>query len=156
MIFFLININNINGNDKFYVVELDVRHYNVLSPDHVIAGNIYFNGVGGDPPFYYLPALGGQNRMRGYFEGRYRDRNYFMMQLEYRQYFWWKFGFVVFAGAGDVAPELMKFSLTKLKYSYGLGLRFLFNKDEKVNLRMDLGFGNDGNSGIYFGIEEAF
>ena len=79
-----------------------------------------------------------------------------MMQLEYRQYFWWKFGFVVFAGAGDVASELMKFSLTELKYSYGFGLRFLFNKEEKVNLRVDLGFGNDGTSGLYFGIEEAF
>jgi hypothetical protein len=35
-------------------------------------------------------------------------------------------------------------------------LIFLFNKKEKVNLRVDVGFGNDGNSGIYFGIEEAF
>ena len=29
-------------------------------------------------------------------------------------------------------------------------------KNKKVNLRVDLGFGNDGNSGIYFGIEKAF
>ena len=78
------------------------------------------------------------------------------LQLEYRQYFWWKFGFVVFGGVGDVAPELTKFTINTIKYSYGLGLRFLFNKEEKVNLRVDLGFGNDGNSGIYFGIEEAF
>ncbi|MCK5086553.1 MAG: hypothetical protein KAQ90_03485 [Melioribacteraceae bacterium] len=144
------------GDYKFYSVELDLRHYNAFSPDHVIAGNVYFQGIGGDPPFYYLAALGGENRMRGYFEGRYRDKNYFMMQVEYRQYFWWKFGFAVFFGAGDVASELMQFSLTELKYSYGLGLRFLFNKDEKVNIRVDLGFGNDGNSGLYFGIEEAF
>ena len=94
--------------------------------------------------------------MRGYFEGRYRDYNYLMMQLEYRQYFWWRLGFAVFVGAGDVAPELMQFSLPDVKYSYGFGLRFLFNEEEKVNIRVDLGFGNDGNSGIYFGIEEAF
>jgi hypothetical protein len=37
-----------------------------------------------------------------------------------------------------------------------MGLRFLFNKKQKINLRMDLGFGQDGNSGVYFGIEEAF
>ncbi len=144
------------GDFIFYSFELDLRHYNSFSPDHVLAANIYFNGVGGDPPFYKLPALGGQYRMRGYYEGRYRDNNYLMMQLEYRQYFWWKFGLAVFLGAGDVAPELMKFTFSTIKYSYGFGLRFLFNSEEKVNLRMDLGFGNDGNSGIYFGIEEAF
>jgi outer membrane protein assembly factor BamA len=140
----------------FYTFEFDIRHYNAFSPDHVLAGNIYFAGSNGDVPFYKLQALGGQSRMRGYFEGRYRDKNYMMMQLEYRQYFWWKFGFAVFVGAGDVAPELMKFGLNELKYSYGVGLRFLFNKKEKVNIRVDLGFGNDGNSGLYFGIEEAF
>ena len=43
-----------------------------------------------------------------------------------------------------------------MKYSYGLGLRFLFNKQQKINLRMDIGFGSDGSRGIYFGIQEAF
>ena len=140
----------------FYSMELDVRHYRAFSPDHVLAGNFYFAAVSGDTPFYKLPALGGQYRMRGYFEGRYRDNVYSMLQLEYRQYFWWKFGFVVFAGMGDVAEDLHKFKFDELKYSMGFGLRFLFNKEEKVNLRMDLGFGSDGNNGIYFGIEEAF
>ncbi|MCK5453025.1 MAG: hypothetical protein KAJ16_01620, partial [Calditrichia bacterium] len=96
------------------------------------------------------------NRMRGYFEGRYRDLTYGMMQLEYRQYFWWRLGFIVFGGIGDVAEDLLQVKFEDLKYSYGLGLRYLFNKKEKVNLRLDLGIGQDGNSGIYFGIEEAF
>lgn len=79
-----------------------------------------------------------------------------MTQIEYRQYFWWRFGFVVFVGVGDVASDITKFKLNDLKLSYGAGLRFLFNKEEKVNLRVDLGIGLDGNSGVYFGIEEAF
>ena len=144
------------GDYVFYTFEIDVRHYNSFSPDHVIASNFYFAQALGDVPFYKLPALGGQNRERGYFYGRYRDKNYMTLQLEYRQYFWWRFGFVVFAGTGNVAPELTKFTFNDLKYSYGFGLRFLFNKEEKVNLRMDIGFGIDGNKGIYFGIEEAF
>jgi outer membrane protein assembly factor BamA len=144
------------GDYVFYTFEIDVRHYNSFSPDHVIASNFYFAQALGDVPFYKLPALGGQNRERGYFYGRYRDKNYMTLQLEYRQYFWWRFGFVVFAGTGNVAPELTKFTFNDLKYSYGFGLRFLFNKEEKVNLRMDIGFGIDGNRGIYFGIEEAF
>ena len=140
----------------FYTFEMDVRHYNAFSPDHVVAGNFYLAAASGDIPFYKLPALGGGNRMRGYFYGRYRDKVYSMIQLEYRQYFWWKFGFVAFAGLGDVAPNLLKFRLKEFKYSYGLGLRFLFNKEQRVNLRLDIGIGEDGNSGIYFGIEEAF
>ena len=55
-----------------------------------------------------------------------------------------------------MAQEFIKFDFTELKYSYGMGLRFLFNKKQKINLRMDFGFGQDGNSGVYFGIEEAF
>ena len=52
--------------------------------------------------------------------------------------------------------ELMNYSFSDLKYSYGAGLRFLFNKKEKVNLRVDFGFGNNGSKGIYLAIEEAF
>lgn len=46
--------------------------------------------------------------------------------------------------------------INELKYSFGGGLRYLFNKKEQVNLRMDIGIGPNGNTGIYFGIEEAF
>ena len=135
---------------------MDVKYFTAFSPDHVLAANFYLDAAAGETPFYKLPALGGSSRMRGYFEGRYRDNVFSMLQLEYRQYFWWKFGFVVFAGVGDVANDVTKFKLNDFKLSFGAGLRFLFNKEEKINLRVDLGFGNDGNSGIYFGIEEAF
>jgi outer membrane protein assembly factor BamA len=144
-------------NDYAYVnLEMDVRHFASFSPDHVFAANIYMAVTNGDVPFYRMPALGGQNIMRGYFKGRYRDRFYGAIQVEYRQYFWRRFGFVVFAGLGDVAESLIEISARDLKYSLGFGLRYLFNKEEKVNLRMDVGFGKDGNHGIYFGIEEAF
>jgi outer membrane protein assembly factor BamA len=140
----------------FSFFELDVRNYRAFSPDHVLAGNLYMSAATGETPFYKLPALGGQNRMRGYFTGRYRDNIYITAQLEYRQYFWRRFGFVVFGSAGDVAGELRQFTMNSLKFSAGAGLRFLFNKKEKVNLRVDLGFGEAGERGIYFGIQEAF
>jgi hypothetical protein len=94
--------------------------------------------------------------LRGYFAGRYRDNTFAMVQLEYRQFFWWKLGFVAFVGAGNVADEILNFGFSDLKYSYGAGLRLRFNEKQKVNLRVDMGFGNDGTKGIYFGIEEAF
>lgn len=140
----------------FTVLELDVRAYRAIAPDHVFAAQFYIQSVTGDTPFYKMPLLGGQNRMRGYFNGRYRDNFYGMFQMEYRQYFSKRFGFVAFGGLGNVSSEMLAFQFDNLKYSYGAGLRYMFNKKQKVNLRMDIGFGNDGNRGVYFGIQEAF
>ncbi len=140
----------------FTSIEIDVRYYKKLFKNQVLATNLYFNSVSSNAPFYKLPALGGQNRMRGYFEGRYRDRTYVMLQTEYRQYFSKRFGFVAFAGLGDVGSEITSLKFKEFKYSFGGGLRYLFNKKENVNLRVDIGIGKDGNTGIYFGIEEAF
>ena len=139
----------------FSWLEVNARRYWAFSPDHVIAVQVLLQTVGGNPPFYKLPALGGSRVMRGYFEGRYRDRDYFAWQVEYRQYFWKRFGFVAFAGMGDVIDDLTRLALRYLKVSYGAGLRYLFNEEQKINLRMDIGFGK-GTNGVYFGIEEAF
>ena len=144
------------GSDfTFNWVEVNARRYWAFAQDQVLAVQFYLNTVGGDPPFYKLAALGGSKIMRGYFEGRYRDNDYFAMQIEYRQYFWWRFGYAVFAGFGDVVDQITRLSITNLKPSYGFGLRFLFNKEQKINLRADIGFGKHTN-GIYFSIEEAF
>lgn len=140
----------------FTSFEVDVRYFKKLFKNQVLATNLYIHSVSSDAPFYKLPALGGQNRMRGYFNGRYRDHNYMTLQMEYRQYFWKKLGFVAFGGFGDVGSEITDLSFKELKYSFGGGLRYLFNKKENVNLRMDIGIGQDGSTGIYFGIEEAF
>jgi outer membrane protein assembly factor BamA len=144
------------GSDfTFSWIELNAKRYWAYRPDHVIAVQLYLNSTGGDPPFFKLPALGGPSILRGYFQGRYRDRNYFAIQAEHRQYFWWRMGFVVFAGVGDVVPEMTSLKSADMKTSYGFGLRFLFNKKRKINLRADIGFGKN-SSGIYFGVQEAF
>ncbi|MGB5321860.1 BamA/TamA family outer membrane protein [Lutimonas sp.] len=141
---------------NFALFELDVKSFLAIAPDHVFAFNMYVQSVVGDTPFYKLPALGGSKRMRGFFNGRYRDNFYGMLQAEYRQYFYRKWGFVAFAGAGNVSNTIVEYDFSSMKYSYGVGLRFLFNKQQKINLRMDIGFGSDGSRGIYFGIQEAF
>ena len=144
------------GEFIFYTTELDIRNYTSFSKDHVLAGQVYFFNAVGDVPFYALPKLGGQYKMRGYYEGRYVDNAYFTIQLEYRQYFWKRLGFVVFGSIGTVAPSPDKYQMSEMKISYGAGLRFLFNEEQMVNLRMDLGITREGDTGVYFGIEEAF
>jgi hypothetical protein len=144
------------GSDFTYKrVVGDLRKYTNLGNENIIATQVYFESTIGDVPFYKLPALGGRNRMRGYFLGRYRDKTYFTTQIEYRKIFWKRIGFVLFAGFGDVASAYNKFELEKLKYSFGGGLRYVFDEQERLNVRMDIGFGK-GTSGIYFSLEEAF
>ena len=69
------------GGYRFFLFELDVKHFWSFSPDHVFATNFYFEAASGETPFYKLPALGGPKRMRGYFHGRYRENIYMMLQL---------------------------------------------------------------------------
>lgn len=144
------------GSDfDFNRFEIDLRQYISLRSRKIIAYQIYFNAVDGTTPFYELPALGGQRIMRGYYQGRYRDDTLIASQVEYRSLLWRRFGYVLFAGIGDVAGNLNDLNLREVKASLGFGLRLKFSKTENVNLRADFGFGRN-TSGVYFGLEEAF
>ena len=94
--------------------------------------------------------------MRGYYLGRYRDKNMITFQTEYRFPVGWRFGGVCFLGFGDVANKIADFSPAEFKYSFGLGLRFMFDKQEKINARLDFGYTKDGDLGVYAMVVEAF
>ena len=94
--------------------------------------------------------------MRGYFEGRFRDKNLLALQAEYRLPLFWRFGLAAFAGAGKVADAFAELNSGGIKYSYGAGLRYLFSKREKIQVRLDVGFDGKGGSAFYFSIFEAF
>jgi outer membrane protein assembly factor BamA len=144
------------GSDYDYNrYEVDLRRYLGKNDASVFAFHVLGQLTSGTPPFYELPALGGQQIMRGYYEGRYRDRIYLAGQAEYRRHLWWKLGAVAFLGAGNVGHDANDIRIADFKISSGFGLRVLFNEKEKVNLRIDLGFGPDTN-GTYFALEEAF
>lgn len=143
------------GSFNFNRFEIDLRYYQAIQKENVLALQVFVSLVRGNPPFYELSALGGPRIMRGYYQGRYRDKNYLAGQAEYRRHLWRRFGFVAFAGLGDVETEMQDFRMVSAKFSWGFGLRFLFNQAEKVNLRADFGFGRN-TSGVYFGVEESF
>lgn len=140
---------------NFAFFEFDVRNYVSFKNGGVLASNFFIQSATGETPFYKLPSLGGK-QMRGYFFGRYRDNFYGMAQLEYRKSFAKRWGYVLFGTVGNVSESIVDYNFQSLKYSFGSGLRYMFNKKERVNLRADIGIGADGNSGVYFGIEEAF
>ncbi|MCU0286209.1 MAG: BamA/TamA family outer membrane protein [Acidobacteria bacterium] len=134
---------------------LDFRKYFTVFSTHVLAFQSLVKIQTGEVPFLNLAQMGGQYNMRGYFQGRFRDKNLMVLQAEYRLPVVWRFGLVGFAGVGNVAEKFSKLSLLDLKYSYGMGIRFLFDPLERIQARMDIGFGK-GCSGFYFSIFEAF
>ena len=147
--------DNLGGEFNFRRYILDLRQYLKISTDHILAIQAYGRSTNGDVPFQLLSQLGGAKKMRGYYEGRYRDHDMLVLQTEYRLPLWRRLGMVAFAGVGDVAGKTSKFQLSDFKSSIGLGLRYLFVPKEKLNLRFDLGFGKD-TSGFYISATEAF
>jgi len=141
----------------FAAFTLDLRKYIPLAPNHMLA----FRGLGivtpGSPPFDLMPQLGGDVLLRGYFAGRYRDRDLLALQGEYRARVWRRIGTTVFGGVGQVSNVLGELTLDGFHASAGAGFRFLLSPNEGLNIRADFGYGFDTKStGFYLGIGEVF
>ena len=109
----------------------------------------------GNVPWSEMGALGSDVIMRGYYSGRYRDKNYIAAQAEYRVPLNKVSGFVFFAGFGEVAHTLNAFTVQGLKPDAGLGYRFTVDRRERLNIRLDYGIGRN-TTNFYFTIAEAF
>jgi len=135
---------------------LDVRRFIRVYADQVLALQAYGSFNNGEVPLRSLAYLGGSSLMRGYYEGRYRDKNAAVIQAEYRIPLFWRFGAVGFGDIGNVGPELKDVNLEHFKYSYGGGLRVALNQKERLNLRLDYGLAKGGSNGFYLQLGEAF
>lgn len=145
----------IGGDYEFTYFNLDLRKFLGIGGESVLAMQALATMSAGNVPFYLLPQLGGSDVMRGYFEGRYRDKDLIAVQMEYRFPIFWRIGGSVFAGVGTVAPDVTRFSVGQVKPGIGLGLRFMYDLAERMNVRVDVGFGKN-SSGIYMTANEAF
>jgi hypothetical protein len=144
------------GNDfAFSQLTLDARKYIPLSRGAVLAVQAIGKTVWGECPFQALPMFGGLNLLRGFYEGRYRDRSMLAMQAEYRLPLWRRFGLCVFAGLAQVQPRTGLLSLSEFHPAGGVGLRYKFNPRENLNIRLDVGFA-DSSPAFYLTFAEAF
>lgn len=125
---------------NFTQTTLDYRWFHSVWFGHVVALNAYMATTTGDVAWYAMPRLGGQFQMRGFFHGRYLDRHLWTTQFDYRLPVWWRFGLVFFTGVGDVTNDLIAPLSSNFKFSYGTGLRILVDKEQMINMRLDMGF----------------
>lgn len=153
----VLNTKGLGSSYDFNIVEADLRGY--LQIKNIYRDVLAFQGYGyfssGDVPWNQMGALGNDMIMRGYYSGRYRDKNYAAVQAEYRHSFNKIYGVAVFVGTGEVAKSTSDFSFSQLKPNAGAGLRLTLDRKERLNLRLDMGFGQN-TSNIYVSVAEAF
>lgn len=143
------------GNDyAFSTTAFRFDAYQRLGKGTVLAEDIGANLNFGNPSWGMMAELGGTHSMRGYYEGRYRDKHSLEATVELRQHVWKRNGIVVWVGAGTIFPKFSALRSKQILSNAGVGYRWEFKKN--VNVRLDYGFGKSGQSGFLFNINEAF
>ena len=135
---------------------LDIRKYiQVSSKKDVLALQIYSEVHGGEVPFNLMPLLGGRNKMRGYRQGVFRDRQMIVYQAEFRSRVFWKhMGMAVFGAIGGVGNDFSEVQ-HNYRYTTGAGIRYFPIKGEDLVIRLDYGLGNQ-TQGFYVEVGQAF
>lgn len=143
------------GNEyAFSTTDLHASAYTKVWKGGIIAGDLRGTLNFGNPSWGMMALLGSSYSMRGYYEGRYRDKHKIEMQVELRQHLWGRNSMVIWAGAGTVFNKFSAIQADRLLPNFGIGYRWEFKKD--VNIRLDYGIGKSGQSGFIFNINEAF
>ena len=142
------------GN-KYHFIYTDLTYsaYRQVWKGGVLAMELHSLFNYGKVPWTMLAQVGVQGRMRGYYEGRYRDRNILEGQVELRQRIKGRHGIAIWGGMANVFPGFRDIRLKQILPNYGIGYRWEFKT--RVNVRLDFGFTKD-NPNFTFNINEAF
>jgi len=134
-------------------------------PTDTLALGLRTQFTSGDLPFFALPSLGGSEVLRGFIAGRWRDNASWTASIEHR--FWLlprgfpipftdrirveRFGAAIFYEAGAVAKNGVRLFASRVRSSYGFGLRA--SLERAAPFRVDIGFSQDGvNVSAGFGL----
>ncbi len=146
----------IGSKFTYHSIILEYRKYVTPVKWLTLAGQIYTETkIGDNIPVQSLSLMGGDNRMRGIYIGRFRDKNMIEGQIEARFPIYWIFGGVIFTGLGEVAPTIKAYTWQGIKWTYGAGLRMNVNKATRTNIRFDVGF-FEHTPLFFFTFSEAF
>jgi len=146
------NFGATHGFNRFIT---DLRAYRTLGEKSLLAARLYVENNFGDVPFQAKAQFGGGDMARGYFKGRFIDDNMYVLTAEYRWYFLPRWSLAAFGLVGEVSDITQEF-FKNPKFSAGGGIRFKVLKSQNTLVRLDVGLGEDGNSGFYFGVNQAF
>jgi len=144
---------SVGSDSHFNATELQYDYYHSLNEKTVLAFDLWGRFTRGDVPWDRLSMAGDDRRMRGYYQGRYRDNDVVSGQVEYRRKLNWRHGYVLWLGAGALGHNIRALDDHPLLPTVGVGYRF--EVKPAMNVRLDLGFGKE-SAGFYFQVAEAF
>jgi len=137
-------------------VKIKANRYWPTTEKITLAGRISVCGASANTPFFDLCYFGADNDLRGYVVGRYQDLTKFAVQGEVRAQLTPRWGGVVFAGVGQVAPTFHQMTDDNLLPAAGFGVRWMAAPKNKVNIRADVAWGENGDALFYLSVGEAF
>lgn len=143
----------LGSTDQFNRTELTFRYYQRVWKGGILAYDALGVFNNGDVSWNMMALSGNSRQMRGYYNGRYRDKNMVQSQVELRQRVYRRNGVAVWAGAGNVFSKFSSFEWAQTLPTWGVGYRWEFKK--RMNVRLDYGIGK-GESSFYFNVSEAF
>lgn len=142
-----------NHTNNMWHAEATFDYYQPLWRGAVAAFDIHAQLWSQDTPWLLWSKIGGENRMRGYYYGRYIDRNMITAQVELRQQIYGPISGVVWGGAGSLFTSFNQIDIKEVLPNYGVGVRFAAGGG--ISLRVDYGFGRHSN-GLVIHVNEAF
>lgn len=134
-----------NTGHGFGRLSFTFNFYQKLWKGSVLAYDLHGDAIIGRPSWHMYAKMGGTDRMRGYYEGRYRDKRLVDTQIELRQKIYRRHGVVGWFGLGNVWGR-DSFQWRNTLYSFGVGYRFEFKN--RMNIRLDYGWGVYGNQNL--------
>ncbi len=157
------NIKKLGSDNNSGVLQIDARTYLPFpeKSNNTLALWAYGWLVSwGRDPYLLLPSTGwddNYNTGRGYIQGRFRGKNMYYSEGEYRFRLLKNglLGGVAFLNAESFSGELSK-TYTQIFLGYGLGLRVKINKHSGTNLCLDYGFGENSSRGFFVNLGEVF
>ena len=99
-------------------------------------------------PLYLLSEIGSDGTIRGYYRGRYRDKDALLTSLEYRYPIWCdhpnSLDAVLFVDAGQVSEDIVnEFRRKNMRFGFGGGFRFYNDENDDLMARVSFGFSKD-------------
>lgn len=151
---FAFNTETLGATSNYQALSFDLSQYYSIKRN-IFAINFWTAKQFGDVPFQELLPLGGGKKARGIVKGRYREKTIVLFQGEYRFPIWKRFLGAAFLSYGNVGDSYKSLLSVNWKLNYGAGLRFVLDKENQSNIRIDVAGGSD-EINFYFTVNEAF
>jgi hypothetical protein len=157
-VFYLDYSKKIKSDFQFNSLMMDFRYFKSVKKNQVFATQFVAQLVSDNAPFNMQAQIGGNVIMRGYYYGRFRDRQLFASQAEYRFLPFGcsnRIGGVAYFAAGTVQNRVNDFDFNNILPSGGLGFRYKLFAKKDIFIRLDAAATKEGLA-FYIANGESF